>query len=145
MRSMTRTNEDELVARVAAHAGDHTNLAAVRTALHATLSVIGAYSTPAIRDVVAGELAPSLGPIVVRAEAGKALPIQEHVLTPEMTVARADELIASTLAVLAEELSDDVLGLLRRELPETLGRGLVRPAPAVRDRAALRRSVPATQ
>ena len=124
---MPGTAEQELVAHVAAHAGDHAGIEAVRAATHATLSVVGAHLTPAIRELVAEELAPSLGLIVVRAEAGKALPIQEHVLTPEMSVSRADELIASTLTVLAEELSDDVLARLQRELPDALARHLVRP------------------
>ena len=127
-----RCPEPQLLDRVAAHAGNHSDIEAITTATHAVLSVLGAYLTPAIRELVAAELCPSLGAIVIGAEAGTALPIQEHVLTPEMTVARADELIASVFTVLAEELSVPTLERLRRHLPAPLARSLIEPSVAVR-------------
>jgi uncharacterized protein (DUF2267 family) len=124
-----RLSERDFLAHVAAHAGG-TDMEAVRAATHAALSVTGAYLTRPVRELIATELCPALGEIVVRGEAGTALPIAEHVLTPEMTIARADELVASVFTVLAEELSDEMLTRLQRELPARLAHMLNRPAPS---------------
>jgi len=132
--STERPTEADFLSHVAAHAGD-LDLDVLGSATRAVLSVIGAHLDPALRGLVADELCPSLGAVIVRAQAGLALPIQEHVRSPGMTVSHADELIASVLKVLAEALSNDTLEGLRRALPATLARGMVRSAGS-RDRDA---------
>jgi uncharacterized protein (DUF2267 family) len=133
-----RIDDDDFLAHVAAHAG---GLGADATwrATYAVLSTIGAHLKPASRELLADELGSALGPAVIRGDASTAVPIEHHVMEPWMTVGRATELIASVCRVLAERLSEELLSILRWELPPTLSARLVRPAPERPRDAAFRR------
>ena len=121
---MIVTTED-LISHVVAHAGVATGFAARITRV--VLAGIGGYLSPGARQLVAGELPPALGAVVL---AGSDLgrPIEEHVLALDLTLGselgpnlgHARELIASVCRVLVEELSTDALGAIRAAVPSTL-------------------------
>jgi hypothetical protein len=96
-------------------------------ATRAILGEVGAHLTPATRDLLAEELGDLLGPIVLSGQASGRT-IEQHVLEPGMSLARAIELIASVCKALSEELSEDVLVRLRAELPGELAQRLAVPA-----------------
>jgi uncharacterized protein (DUF2267 family) len=118
-----RVDDNELVNHVSAHAGiGHDPTWRVT---HTVMSAIGAYLSPATRELLADELGPAFGAAVRRGEASKGIPVEQHVLEPWMTLAGATELIACVCRVLAERLSDEVLAALRDELPAPLSARLV--------------------
>jgi len=127
--------DERLIARITDHAG---GLASeVRAATEVVLSVIGAYLTTAERDLLAQELPDPLGATVVWAVGDRAIPVEEQALAPGMRLGRAHELVASVLHVLAEELSEEVLGRLRHALPEAMADLLV-ASPRAPDRIITR-------
>jgi hypothetical protein len=100
----------DLIAHVSAHAGLDVDARTV----DGVLAALGARLSDATRSLVASELAAEQA----RALAGGAL------------ASRTDrELVASVCHALAESLSDDALGAIRRELPALAG--LFESAPAL--------------
>ena len=118
------TSED-FVAHIAGHAGISVDQA--RTAASVVLSALGGYLSEAHRAAIATELPPELGNALLE-PAGAALPVEERLLAPGMTVAHARELVASVCHVLGEELSNDALDWLRRAVPAELSGQLAAPA-----------------
>jgi len=120
---------DDFTSHVVAHAGVATGFAARVTRV--VLAGIGGYLSPGARQLVAGELPPELGAVVL-AGSDLAGPIEEHVLAlvpdlgPDLgpnlgpNLGHARELIASVCRVLVEELSTDALGVIRAAVPSTL-------------------------
>ena len=120
---MIVTTED-FTSHVVAHAGVATGFAARVTRV--VLAGIGGYLSPGGRQLVAGELPPALGAVVL-AGSDLARPLEEHVLAldPDLpnlgpNLGHARELIASVCRVLVEELSTDALGAIRAAVPSTL-------------------------
>jgi len=100
---------DTFVAHVAAHAA--ISLDAAELVTRTTLAGIGARLSPPVRTFIAEELPPDLRAAVLIG-ADLAIPLEEAVRTPGMTVGVARELIASVGRVLGETLSDDALALI---------------------------------
>jgi len=112
---------DDFTSHVVAHSGVATGLAARVTRV--VLAGIGGYLSPGARQLVADELPPALGAIVL-AGSGLATPIEEQVLALDLdsgpNLGHARELTASVCRVLVEELSTDALGAIRAAVPSTL-------------------------
>ncbi|HEX2685159.1 MAG TPA: DUF2267 domain-containing protein [Kofleriaceae bacterium] len=115
-----------IVSHVAGHAGVSHDRA--ERATRAVLSGLGAYLTPAYRQLVADELPAPLGAALLD-NTGVAVPIEERVLGPGVTAGRAYELVASVCRVLAEELSTRALLALRAAVPIGIASLLATPSP----------------
>lgn len=136
LQGMMSSTED-FASHVANHAG--VTIERAERVARAVLASIGAYLSPARRDLVADELPPALAAALL-ANAGMATPLDERVLSPGMTTARAHELVASVCRVLAEELSADAIRALRLSVPIGIAALLATPAPElVRRPPALQR------
>ena len=118
------TSEDFL-AHVAGHAGVTLERANIATSV--VLSTLGHYLTEGRRQEIAKEL-PAPWAAALCAPRSTSLPLEEALLVRGENVAHARELVASVCHVLAEELSDDALGWLRRAVPIDLAVRLGRPA-----------------
>jgi len=116
---------DQFLQHVADHAGGPADEA--WHASRAVLREIGAHLTLPTRELLADELGELLAPVVLSAEPS-GMTIEQRVLEPAMSLARAVELIASVCKVLSEEMSEDVLVRLRAELPGDLVQRLAPPA-----------------
>jgi uncharacterized protein (DUF2267 family) len=123
-----RRGEREIVLDVLGHAGP-IGVDAARRLLGAVLSTIGAHLSAPERERVAAELPAPLAACVVHADGGTALPIDERILAPGMTAARAHELIAAACRALADTLSAEVRAELTRALPVDLAALLAPGAP----------------
>lgn len=116
---------DDFTSHVVAHSGVATGFAARVTRV--VLAGIGGYLSRGARQLVADELPPALGAIVL-AGSDLAKPIEEQVLAlgpdsgPDSgpNLGHARELTASVCRVLVEELSTDALGAIRAAVPSTL-------------------------
>lgn len=115
----------DFVSHVAAHAGVGLELAE-RTA-RAVMSVIGGYLSSARQQMIAEELPPALAEALLATE-DRGHPVDEHRLVRGTRAGQERELVASVCRVLAEELSDDVLDVLRGALPPRFGALLIAPA-----------------
>ncbi len=123
---MTAIRTEELLSHVAAHAGITTERAAVLTAN--VLSGIAPYLSPTIRDLVSSELPETLAD-ALRRGGSSAVPIEERILAPGITLGHAHELVASVCLVLAEDLSEEARSALCAALPPALARLLAPPTP----------------
>jgi uncharacterized protein (DUF2267 family) len=118
------------VSHVAGHAGVSSDRAEGVTRV--VLNGLGAYLTPAYRQLVADELPAPLGEALLDS-AGVAVPIEERVLGPGVTAGRTHELVASVCRVLAEELSTRALVALRAAVPIGIASLLATPSPELAD------------
>jgi uncharacterized protein (DUF2267 family) len=118
------TSED-FVGHVAGHAGVPLERAEIAT--NVVLATLGHYLSEGRRNEIARELP---GPCAAAfcAPRSTSVPLEEALLVRGEKVAHARELVASVCHVLAEELSDDALGWLRRAVPIDFARQLSRPA-----------------
>jgi uncharacterized protein (DUF2267 family) len=119
---------DNFVSHVAGHAG--VSLDRAERATRVVLAGLGAYLTPASRQLVADELPAPLDAALLE-DQGVALPIEEQLIEPGITVGRAHELVASVCRVLAEELSTRALLVLCTAVPTAISSLLATPAPEI--------------
>jgi len=119
---------EDFIGHVAAHAGVSTDRA--EHATHAVLSGIGGFLSPSVRQLVAEEVPPALGALLL---AGSELvrPLDDHPLEPGMSAGQTHELIASVCHVLAEVLSTDALRALHSAAPLAIASLLEPPGPEV--------------
>ncbi len=116
-----RTNEQGLLDHIAAHAG-LPEIDQARRAATAVLWTFGAALSPPARDRVADELS---GALAIALRAGRDREpnrsIQDRVASMlGRSHVQATEIIAAVCHVLAEELSEDAVGELRRWLPRDI-------------------------
>lgn len=128
---------DALLSHIAGHAG--ISPARASHVARTVLSALGARLTPARRELVADELPDALA-AALRDDASAALPVEERLLEPGITIGRARELVASVCRVLAEELSTQALDVLRDASPRELAELLARPGADLASRPAEPRS-----
>ncbi len=117
-----RLSADDLLAHVANHAP--LDPETTRAVSRAVISVIGRSLSRPARELLDEEVDPVLGRWL-EIDTGRTL--DDKLATYGLTEGRAAEAIASVCRALAVELSDEVLGWMRRELPEELAQLLVAP------------------
>lgn len=119
---------DQLASHVSAHAGVSAPLA--EHALRAVVTGIGAYLSPASRQLVAEELTPPLATALGSAS-GDRRPLEDRLQVTGLVPGRIRELLASVCRVLAEELSDDAVRAVTSALPPHVATLFVPSSPDV--------------
>lgn len=120
---VVKTSEESLLDHVAGHAGPEVDPGRV---VEDVLAAISPALDDASRELVASELPPRFAQII-RRRGGKPLLLRGKRL----------EVAASACRVLAEELSDEAVEILRRALPPPLSGWLVPGAPEGREPVAV--------
>jgi len=126
VQGMKLTTNDFL-AHVASHAP--LDREAALGATTAVLSAIGKTLSRPTRELLAEELDPQLAEVVERSGPVVGEPDPETIVSG-LPAGRAREVVASVCRVLVEELSEEVIERLRRELPVNLASWLEQPGPA---------------
>jgi len=124
---MRFVDQDDFAAHVAAHLGART--LEVDRACEVVLGAFAGWLSPAERQLFVSELPASLGAVIERVDARRALPLDERLVALGLSVGHARDVIASVCHVLGEHLSDDVLARLQRALPGSVAAFIVRPVP----------------
>ena len=90
---------------------------------------LASYLTPAHRDLVADELADAMWRTDLQA-----VPIEESIVGPSISLGRAHELVASMCRALVEVLSTDAIEALRSSVPARLVEWFDPPASSIDER-----------
>ena len=125
-------NMANLDSRFASHAGVTEEFAA--SIEPEIIAGIASHLTPARRELVASELPEQLA-AAMRRDDLRAMPIEERILGPSISLGRAHELVASLCRALAEVLSIEAVAALRSSLPTELATWLDPPTLAIVDGA----------